>query len=205
MFEITFSFIALIIYLIFHHFNKKISSLTLFAVGFLLFVYFDFSIKKISLKSVGLRFDNLNMAFSATISIFILTLVLFLIANIFLSYKCKGRINLRHKIVQKNFFKSLLLYPLWGIVQQFLVLGFFYYYVSSLFGVGWLSFFTTVFFFSTIHFPNIKFMIFTFLGEVLILYFFTLVPNIIILGIYHGIFGTLFYYLFLSDDVIKRF
>jgi hypothetical protein len=128
-----------------------------------------------------------------------------LIADVFLSFKCKGKPNLRQKIIQKNFFKSLLLYPLWGIVQQFFVLGFFYYYLSSLLGLGWLSFLITVFFFTAIHFPNIKFMVFTFLGEILILYFFTLVPNIIVLGIYHGIFGTLFYYLFLNDDVIKRF
>jgi len=59
--------------------------------------------------------------------------------------------------------------------------------------------------FSLVHLPNLTLVLIAFLGGLLASYIFYKYPNIIPLGIAHGILGVVVYYLILGKDVLQQF
>ncbi|MEM7104796.1 MAG: CPBP family glutamic-type intramembrane protease [Bacteroidota bacterium] len=97
----------------------------------------------------------------------------------------------------------MLLYPFWGIIQQFLILSLFSGNLDDLPNVNmprWLLVVMTAVLFGILHYP-IGLLI---IGTTVLALFYTIVflkyRNLWPLGLYHGILGALFYYLALGID-----
>jgi hypothetical protein len=106
-------------------------------------------------------------------------------------------------IVNWNLALILLLYPAWGLIQQFLLVALLADNVMALRGDRSQEFVVVMFsalLFSAIHFPETDLMIATFfLGAATTLIFFR-TRNIWMVGVLHGWFASLFYFLVMGYD-----
>ncbi len=106
-------------------------------------------------------------------------------------------------IVNWNLALILLLYPAWGLIQQFLLVALLADNVMALRGERSQEFVVVMFsalLFSAIHFPETDLMIATFfLGAATTLIFFR-TRNIWMIGVLHGWFASLFYFLVMGYD-----
>ena len=104
----------------------------------------------------------------------------------------------------EKFWLIMALYPFFGFFQQILVLAFLYPNFLVIFPAFWATIFPALFF-GLAHYPHRTLTPVAFSLQLLtiILYRFFF-PNIFVLGLYLGLFGTCFFYLILQDDVWKR-
>ena len=106
-------------------------------------------------------------------------------------------------IVNWNLALILLLYPAWGLVQQFLLVALLADNVMALRREQTPEFVVVMFsalLFSAIHFPETELMIATFfLGATTTMIFFR-TRNLWMIGILHGWFASLFYFLVMGHD-----
>lgn len=99
----------------------------------------------------------------------------------------------------------LLVYPIWGIVQQFLTLGIFLQSLEQMIG----SRFTlpialsSAALFSAVHTPDLEVMAATFALELLLIPLFLRYRNLWPLGIVHGFLGALFYTWGLGRNMVE--
>lgn len=106
-------------------------------------------------------------------------------------------------LINANLSLILLLYPLWGLIQQFMLVAVFADNVMAL-ARGRASEFVVVMFsallFAAIHFPEVPLMIATFfLGATTTLIFFR-TRNMWMIGVLHGWFSSLFYFFVMGHD-----
>jgi len=106
-------------------------------------------------------------------------------------------------IVNWNLALIMLLYPAWGLIQQFLLVALLADNVMALRGDRSHEFVVVMFsalLFSAIHFPETPLMIATFfLGATTTLIFFR-TRNLWMIGVLHGWFASLFYFLVMGHD-----
>jgi hypothetical protein len=111
-----------------------------------------------------------------------------------------------HAIVSWHIIPVLVLYPLWGTIQQWLVI--------SLFGANMLktgafaqsiTYLLTALLFAVIHYPSSLLMAGTFMLALTYLVTFARHQNVYALGLYHGWLGGVFYYFALGRDPWMEF
>jgi len=109
-------------------------------------------------------------------------------------------------IVNRNLTLILMLYPAWGLIQQFLLVAIFADNVMALTREKTPDFVIVMFsalLFSAIHIPETSLMIATFfLGAVSTLIFFR-TRNLWAIGVLHGWFASLFYFLVMEKDPLQ--
>ena len=102
------------------------------------------------------------------------------------------------------FILVLLLYPLWGLVQQFMMLGIISQNLASA-AEGKMNRYLIVFLvsalFSMVHYPSFFLMIFTFFLEVVFVTVYLKWRNLWAIGIAHGWVGTFILYYVLGRDL----
>jgi uncharacterized protein len=102
-----------------------------------------------------------------------------------------------------HIFPILILYPLWGIVQQFLVIGLVAGNLQDMerkrLGSGAIISVTAVLF-GLVHYPSYWLIAGTFILALLYGWVFLKVRNIYVLGIFHGWLGALFFYTVVGRD-----
>ncbi len=102
----------------------------------------------------------------------------------------------------------LIVYPIWGLVQQFLIMSLFAGNLKDLsikpVGNITILFFTSILF-SIVHYPSVNLVIATFIMALIYSALFLKYRNILPLGIFHGIIGGLFYYVILNRDAWVEF
>lgn len=103
-----------------------------------------------------------------------------------------------------SFYYLLVLYPLWGIWQQFVFQSFFHTRLIRL-GLAPWSIFIVGIVFAAVHLPSVKLVVITLAGGVAASWIFYRYPNIIPLGVAHGILAAMVYYLILGKDVLASF
>lgn len=111
-----------------------------------------------------------------------------------------------HLILNWHILPVLVLYPIWGTIQQWLVICLFgnnlreqskipilmvYLLTASLFGI--------------IHYPSFLLIVGTFTMSLVYLFTFTKYKNIYVLGLFHGWLGGIFYYFVLGRDAWLEF
>ena len=102
-----------------------------------------------------------------------------------------------------NILFVLLTYPIWGLIQQFLMMSLFAGNLKDLKKIKlnyYLIVALTCIMFSIVHYPSRMLMIATFIMAIFYSVIFLKHRNIIPLGIFHGILGGLFYYFVLNKD-----
>jgi membrane protease YdiL (CAAX protease family) len=145
------------------------------------------------LKYWGFRTDNLKEVTVKLLPFGILSVVTFFVVGYF-----QHTINLTWHIIP-----ILLLYPLWGIIQQFLMIGLVAGNLSDLKSITinkYLIILITAVLFSLVHYPNIWLVIGTFILALLYGFIYLKSRNVYVLGIFHGWLGGLFYYTIVNRD-----
>jgi hypothetical protein len=98
----------------------------------------------------------------------------------------------------------LILYPVWGLIQQFMMVGLVagnLKKLSVLDFADWQIILFTSFLFAMVHYPSIPLMIFAFVMEIIFVRAYFKWPNLWSLGLYHGWIGGLFLYFVMGRDL----
>lgn len=157
------------------------------------YVYYRYKEQPTILKYWGFRTDNLKKGILFLLPFAILSVVSFLIVGYF-----QKSINLTWHIIP-----ILITYPIWGIIQQFLIMSLI---AGNLHAIrSWkvpkvVTILLTAILFSVVHFPNIWLMSGTFVLALFYGFVFLKHGNIYALGIFHGWLGAVFYYTVVGTD-----
>ena len=180
------------LHLVFQSFGAKGLFIALASVSWV--CYIVWRVKKDSSLWVkwGFQAENLSSAFFLPTVIFVVGVSLM---------ACCGLAN--HRVLwQDHILSLLLLYPLWGLLQQFLVQSLGVANLMALFSKqGWMVAMPVgIVLFAIIHFPNGLLMIATGLMAGLFIPCYLRDRNLWPLGLYHGWLGTFFYLWVLGKD-----
>lgn len=97
-----------------------------------------------------------------------------------------------------------LLYPVWGLIQQFMIIGLIAGNLKELRNITFKNYqiilFTSLLF-SLVHYPSVFLMIFTFFIEVVFIFTYLKWRNLWSLGLYHGVIACLLLFYVLERDM----
>jgi membrane protease YdiL (CAAX protease family) len=159
-----------------------------------IFLFWDYRADKRVLKIYGIRTDNLMEASKRTTAFFV-PMVIAILAIFPFTDNPKP---------PAYFYFTIFLYPLWGLAQQFMFQSFFHSRLLKL-SVGPWGILICTLVFTFVHWNSQKLRIFAFIGGLFFSYSFYRCPNVLPLGIAHGILGAMIYYLLLGKDPLKHF
>lgn len=169
----------------------------LFWVGYIIFRYRQ---DKSILKYWGLNKQNFKKSF--------LELLPFAIVLVF-SFVLIGN-SLGTNVLNWTILPILLLYPLWGIIQQFIMIGVLAKNIKEMESIHVPDLFIvliTAIIFSLVHYPFTLLIIGTFFLAIVYTILYLNKRNLIVMGIYHGWIGAFFFYTMLSrnpyDEVFR--
>ena len=141
----------------------------------------------------GFRTDNFNKVLKSVLPFGIISVILFIGIGFY-----EGTINITWHIIP-----ILILYPIWGIIQQFLLIALTAGNLHDLNGYklnkGIIIFLSAILF-AVIHYPFIWLIFGTFILAIFYGSIYLKERNIYVLGIFHGWLGALFYYTVLDRD-----
>lgn len=141
----------------------------------------------------GLSLANIKATFKIVAPIGVIFTVLFLTYG----YYCDTI------ILNRNIIFVLATYPIWGLIQQFLVMSLFAGNLKDYKRINLHDntiVIITSCFFAIVHYPSFQLIILTFFMALFYSVIFLKKRNIIPLGFFHGILGGLFYYFVLNRD-----
>jgi uncharacterized protein len=181
-----------LLHLLFKSMGAKGVFIALASVSWALYIFKQVQQDRTRWKSWGFRTDNLWEAFK-------LPTVLFLGASLGMAWYgvMTGRV-----LWQGHMLFLLLVYPLWGILQQFLVQALGVHNLLLLFPRHGLllAMPVGVMLFAGVHFPNWRLMLATGLLACFFIPLYLRNRNLWPLGLYHGWLGTFFYLWVLGRD-----
>ena len=145
------------------------------------------------LRHWGFRKDNFREVLYKLLPFGVISIVSFVLVGIL-----RDTLNLTWHIVP-----ILLLYPLWGTIQQFLLIalvaGNWQDLKNTKSGYGYVVFISALLF-GVIHYPYYWLMAGTFLLALLYGFIYLRSRNIFVLGIFHGWLGAIFFYTVVARD-----
>jgi membrane protease YdiL (CAAX protease family) len=145
------------------------------------------------LKYWGFRTDNFKQVIRLVLPFGITSVIVFLMIGFYL-----GTINITWHI-----FPILLFYPIWGTIQQFLVIGIVAGNLKDLKQRKFpnhLIIFITALLFGILHYPFYWLILGTFLLALFYGYIYLKTRNVFVMGIFHGWLGALFFYTVVGRD-----
>jgi len=161
-----------------------ITGICLFWIGYILFRYIN---HKSILADWGFNYKGFRQTF-----IFLLPFLIICIgAGVFIA------LNNNIRLINLSIVPILLLYPLWGLFQQFIMIILIYGNLIELERVNISkrrAIAITVLLFSLVHYPSPFLMIFVTVMELLFLVAWSRWKNLLALGLIHGIIGTVILY-----------
>lgn len=162
-------------------------------VGWLGYVIYRYRQEPDILKYWGLATDDFQKSFLQLLPIALACVVIFVGAGFYF----------QTEVLDWSLVFILLLYPIWGILQQFLVLGIYSRNLSD----GWggerseaMVIGLTAVLFAIIHYPSPMLVGATFLLAIVYCWLFLRGSSILALGIYHGWLGGVFFYTVLGRN-----
>ena len=193
--EILIFLVFLVLYV---SFRKELSGKYYFIIPAIILcglsLRWDYRTDKRVLKTYGIRTDNLKEAALRSAAFFgpmaIAILAIFPFTD--------------NPMPPPYFYFTIFLYPLWGLAQQFMFQSFFHSRLLKL-SVGPWGILICTLVFTFVHLNSEKLISFALFGGVFFSYSFYRCPNILPLGIAHGILGAMVYYLLLAKDPLKHF
>jgi uncharacterized protein len=171
----------------------RLPFITITILGWVSYIVYRYQKEPGSLKRWGFRTDNFGHAMRL-----LLPFALFAILAFFGIGFAQDSINVTWHIIP-----VLMLYPLWGVIQQFLVIGLVAGNLNEMSKPAlntWMIIFITALLFGLIHYPYLWLMGGTFVLALLYGYVYLRVKNIYALGLFHGWLGALFFYTVVERD-----
>jgi len=141
----------------------------------------------------GFRLDNVNKVLRMVLPFGILAVITFFVTGYFL-----GTINLNWHIIP-----ILIFYPIWGVIQQFLVIGLMAGNLQDLQNqkLSKPAIITlTALLFGLVHYPYYWLMIGTFVLALFYGFVYLRERNVYVMGLFHGWLGGLFFYTVVNRD-----
>jgi membrane protease YdiL (CAAX protease family) len=111
-------------------------------------------------------------------------------------------------IMSWHILPSLVLYPLWGTIQQFLIMALLAKNLNSLQSARvprYILVFITAFVFAIVHYPFILLIMGTFILAIIYTLIYLKYRNLWVLGLFHGWLGSFFYFFVLGRDAWMTF
>jgi len=145
------------------------------------------------LKYWGFRMDNFMLVVRKILPVGVLSVIAFFAIGFY-----QNTINITWHIIP-----ILILYPSWGVIQQFLLIALMVGNMSDLKGEhlnNWAIILFSALLFSSIHYPFVWLMIGTFFLAIFYGFIYLREKNIYALGLFHGWLGGLFYYTVVGRD-----
>lgn len=141
----------------------------------------------------GLRTDNLKTVMLKVLPFGVLCVLIFFVLGYF-----QGTLHLSWHLLP-----ILLIYPIWGTVQQFLLIGLVVGNCQDLESISipkaTIQLMSAVLF-AGVHYPHYWLMLATFLLAIFYSYIYWKARNVYILGLFHGWLGALFFYTVVNRD-----
>ncbi|MDD7888185.1 CPBP family intramembrane glutamic endopeptidase [Flavivirga sp. 57AJ16] len=163
----------------------------------ILYIIFRYKVEKNVMMYWGFRTDNFKYALRLMMPFVIVLAMLFLGIGYY-----QNTINITWHILP-----LLIVYPIWGSIQQFLIIGLVVGNLNDLnhkkISKGFIIFITALLF-SVIHFPSTWLMIGTYVLALFYGYVYLKEKNIYVMGVFHGWLGALFYYTVVNKDPFQE-
>jgi len=149
------------------------------------------------LRYWGFRTDNFGAVLKMVLPFGIASVVMFFVVGSYLD-----RLNITWHIIP-----ILLLYPVWGVIQQFLAIGI---VAGNLKDLDRRKFpnlsiiFVTALLFGVLHYPSYWLVLATFVLALFYGYIYLKARNVYVMGIFHGWLGGLFFYTVVGRDPFEE-
>ena len=145
------------------------------------------------IKYWGFRTDNFKSVIRKVLPFGVLSVIVFFAVGLY-----QNTINISWHIIP-----ILIMYPIWGIIQQFLLIALTAGNMQDLKGQylnKWIIILFSALLFASVHYPFVWLIIGTFILAVFYGFIYLSERNIYVLGLFHGWLGGLFYYTVLGRD-----
>ncbi len=145
------------------------------------------------LKYWGFRTDNFKSVARKILPLGVLSVIFFVVIGI-----VQNSINITWHILP-----ILVLYPVWGIIQQFLLIAITSGNMQDFRGQNlnkWIIILLSALLFAIVHYPFVWLMVATFILAIFYGFIYLGERNIYALGLFHGWLGAVFYYTVLYRD-----
>jgi len=169
----------------------------LYIVGACLFwivyIFYQFKMNKQILSYWGLSSTNFRKTFLELLPVAIVAVILFVFAGNYFGTN----------ILSWNILPILLVYPIWGIIQQFVIVGLLAGNLKDLDNISVPTFaivLITALIFAIVHYPHYILIAGTFVLALVYTTLFLKKRNLVAMGIYHGWLGAFFFYTILERD-----
>lgn len=169
-----------------------ISVTIVFWIGYIFLRYKE---NKAILQYWGLNTLHFKKTFSQLFPVALLIVISFIIIGEYIETN----------ILSWHIIPILILYPLWGVIQQFIMIGIFASNLRDMQSVQLPQYIIVILIaliFAGIHYPFLFLIIGTFFLALAYTALFFKNRNLIVMGIYHGWLGAFFYYTIMGQDVL---
>lgn len=174
-------------------FQWKLVFIIISTLGWAYYVYIRNKKEPGILAHWGFRLDNVNKVLRMVLPFGILAVITFFVTGYFL-----GTINLNWHIIP-----ILIFYPIWGVIQQFLVIGLMAGNLQDIQNqkLSKPAIITlTALLFGLVHYPYYWLMIGTFVLALFYGFIYLKERNVYVMGLFHGWLGGLFFYTVVNRD-----
>ncbi len=96
------------------------------------------------------------------------------------------------------------LYPIWGIIQQFIFQGILHRRLQQVSGSDWVAILATSLIFAAIHIADLRITGLVMIAGLYWSWSFSRTPNLWTLGVSHGVLAVLAYYLLLGEQTLQK-
>lgn len=176
--------------------NLKLVYIAVTCLFWLAYFIYTYKADKNRFQFWGLSTKNFKETFKELLPFALVLIIGFVVAGHFL----------KTSVLSWHIIPVLLIYPIWGIFQQVLMVGLFTsnlkQTIPSLSNL--LLIFTTALLFGLVHYPFYLLMLATFLLALVYTFLFLKGRNLLVFGIFHGWLGAFFYYCILHRDTLME-
>ncbi len=162
-------------------------------VSWSIYIIYRYRNEKEILKYWGFRTDNFKLVARKILPFGAVAVIAFFAIGLY-----QNTINITWHIIP-----ILILYPIWGVIQQFLLIVLIAGNMKDFKGVHlnkWFIVLLSAILFSSVHYPFVWLVTGTFFLALLYGFIYLSQKNIYVLGLFHGWLAALFYYTVLGRD-----
>ncbi|HEY0679995.1 MAG TPA: hypothetical protein VGD17_17040 [Chitinophagaceae bacterium] len=173
--------------------NWRLPFIVIAIISWVIYIIYRRITKPAIFKYWGFRTDNFRSVLKRVLPYGIISVIAFIGIGIY-----RGTINVTWHIIP-----ILVLYPLWGVIQQYLLIALTAGNMQDIKGLNLskgVIITIAALLFATIHYPFVWLIIATFILALFYGFIYLKERNLYVLGLFHGWLGAIFYYTVLDRD-----